>query len=110
MNSDGNDAAADWSEALDALSFPVPGHGAICLVHRLAFKALLNGQPSKEGCLHWFGNNHQAFLAAARTKIDRLNLAFDKSLHLNSRDLRRALSGTSGEGPGRTCRFLDAAV
>lgn len=33
--------AAEWSEELDALRFAVPGHGAPCAVHRLAFKAVL---------------------------------------------------------------------
>ncbi|EGP59206.1 hypothetical protein Agau_C102377 [Agrobacterium tumefaciens F2] len=39
--------AAEWSEELDALRFAVPGHGAFCAVHRLAFKAVLGASPER---------------------------------------------------------------
>lgn len=43
--------AAEWSEELDALRFAVPGHGAFCAVHRLAFKAVLGPSPTEEAAL-----------------------------------------------------------
>lgn len=99
--------AAVWSDELEALRFSVPGHGAACAVHRLAFKALLAAPPQKDACLHYFEENSDAFLKAATAKIARLALPSDRSLHLNSRDLRRALACDDAEGPSRACRVLD---
>lgn len=102
--------SAEWSVALDALRFPVPGHGAPCAVHRLAFKALLGAQPDREACLVCFLENQQAFFAAAQAKIERQKLPFDRSLHLNSRDIRRALGVDLPSAPWRVCRVLDRDV
>jgi hypothetical protein len=102
-----NSGSAEWSVALDALRFSVPGHGAPCAVHRLAFKALLGASPDSEACLTCFSEHHAAFEAAALDKIKRQNLAIDKSLHLNSRDIRRALGLEIASGPQRICRVLD---
>ncbi len=104
---EGEGSAAEWSDELDCLRFPVPGHGAACAMHRLAFKALLSETPSKESCLDYFHGNKASFLAAARSKIDRMNIPKDRSLHINSRDVRRASSAESAEGPARRCRILD---
>lgn len=98
---------AEWSNELDCLRFPVPGHGAACAMHRLAFKTLLKEAPSKERCLDYFDANRASFLAAARNKIDRMNIPKDRSLHINSRDVRRTSSAESAEGPARRCRILD---
>lgn len=87
--------AAEWSDELDALRFTVPGHGAPCAMHRLAFKALLGQEPEKDACLRFFHENRTAFLMAAKSKINRLELPKDRSLHINSRDLRRALAGVT---------------
>lgn len=98
----------EWSDELDALRFTVPGHGAHCAMHRLAFKALLEGVPDRQACMAHFARHEQAFLAAARHKIARLALPFDRSLHINSRDIRRAMTADKhAEGPLRTCRVLD---
>ncbi|MBD9386305.1 DUF1488 family protein [Agrobacterium sp. AGB01] len=102
-----NNGSAEWSVALDALRFSVTGHGAPCAVHRLAFKALLGASPDSEACLACFTEHQAAFEAAARDKIKRQNLAMDKSLHLNSRDIRRALGNDIAPGPQRVCRVLD---
>ncbi|KQO79699.1 hypothetical protein [Rhizobium sp. Leaf262] len=99
--------AVEWSDELQALRFPVPGHGALCAMHRLAFKALLASEPEKEACLRFFGDNQAAFLAAATTKINRLALPADRSLHINSRDLRRAMNGQGRDSPSRLCRVMD---
>lgn len=99
--------AVEWSDELDALRFSVPGHGASCAMHRLAFKALLCQEPAKAACLKFFTENRQAFFKAAATKIARLALPFDRSLHLNSRDIRRAMTSEDAQGPARACRILD---
>lgn len=98
---------AEWSDELDCLRFPVPGHGAPCAMHRLAFKALLPEEPSKARCLSYFFENRTTFLTAARDKINRMSIAEDKSLHINSRDVRRAASASSAQGSARRCRVLD---
>lgn len=99
--------AAEWSEELDALRFAVAGHGAFCAVHRLAFKAVLGPDPLREAALAFFHENEAGFVAAARSKIERSNLPAGRSLHLNSRDIRRAIAGEDDDHAGRMCRVLD---
>ncbi|RRN75679.1 hypothetical protein [Agrobacterium deltaense] len=99
--------AAEWSEELDALRFAVPGHGAFCAVHRLAFKAVLGPSPAGEAALAFFHDHEAAFVAAALSKIKRANLPAGRSLHLNSRDIRRAIAGEGEESAARVCRVLD---
>ncbi|MBB3947324.1 hypothetical protein GGQ73_003290 [Rhizobium skierniewicense] len=99
--------AEEWSDELDALRFSVPGHGAPCAMHRLAFRALLAEEPGREACLAFFAENSDAFLSAATAKIARLALPFNRSLHINSRDVRRAIAGDVVEGTARACVVLD---
>ncbi|MQB36051.1 hypothetical protein G6L34_03960 [Agrobacterium tumefaciens] len=99
--------AAEWSEELDALRFAVPGHGAFCAVHRLAFKAVLGPSPTEEAALAFFHDHEAAFVAAALAKIKHANLPAGRSLHLNSRDIRRAIAGEGGDHAARVCRVLD---
>lgn len=101
------EGAAEWSEELDAVRFSVPGNGALCAVHRLAFKALLTVPPNRVACLSFFEQNKEAFATAAKRKIERLKLQPGRSLHLNSRDIRRGMTAASAEGPSRACRVLD---
>ncbi|MCY1664255.1 hypothetical protein [Rhizobium sp. SL86] len=143
-------SSAEWREDLDALQFPVPGHDAHCLVHRLAFRALVGilmggsaahdtahlaahsaahlathlathealhdpsdatpqsrpATPDRTACLTLFAQTTVAFHAAARAKILRQAIPAGKTLHLNSRDIRRALEGEAGGTAGRACRVL----
>ncbi|MDH7800182.1 MULTISPECIES: hypothetical protein [unclassified Rhizobium] len=99
--------AAEWSDELDALRFAVPGHGAFCAVHRLAFKAVLGANPDREAALAYFRDHEAAFTAAALAKIKRSALPAGRNLHLNSRDIRRAIAGEGGEPAPRVCRVLD---
>ena len=99
--------AAEWSEELDALRFAVPGHGAFCAVHRLAFKTVLGVSPEREAALAYFHENEAAFTVAALAKIKRSALPAGRSLHLNSRDIRRAIAGEGGDVAPRVCRVLD---
>lgn len=101
------ETASEWSDTLDALRFSVPGHGALCAMHRLAFRALLGKEPQKEACLQFFADNREAFLKAASAKISSLKLPADRSLHINSRDVRRALTADPIEGTARACHVLD---
>lgn len=120
---------AVWRDDLDALQFAVPGHGGVCLVHRLAFRALvtmpsthdvgpftnhvggcaaheLSGELDRGTCLALFARETLAFQAAAIAKIARQSIPPGKNLHLNSRDIRRAMQGDDGGAKGRACRVL----
>jgi hypothetical protein len=106
--------AAIWRSDLDVLQFPVPDHGAVCLVHRLAFRALVGGSaaretpgdPGRDACLTFFCRETLAFHAAARAKILRQSIPPGRNLHLNSRDIRRAITGDEGGTTGKACRVL----
>nr|WP_249158766.1 hypothetical protein [Bradyrhizobium tropiciagri] len=80
--------------------FPVAGHGAICAVHRGAFRTLLAADPTPEDCLAYFQRFEIAFEAAARAKIARKQIAIGTNLHLTSRDIARKLleAGQIGSG------------
>ncbi len=107
--------AAEWREDLDALQFPVPGHDAHCLVHRLAFRAIVSASkqtrpaiPDPAACLALFFRETAAFHAAAQAKILRQAIPTGKNLHLNSRDIRRALTdlNDAGGAKAKACRVL----
>ena len=89
MTETGADRDAVWRTDLDALEFAV-GAGA-ALVHRLAFRALLDGPATAESCMAFFAANRGLFRAAAEAKIARAGLPSDARFHLTSRDLRRAV-------------------
>jgi hypothetical protein len=80
-----------WRDDIASLVFPVIGHGAICAVHRGAFRTLLGTEPSPEECLGYFRRFEAAFHAAAGAKIARRNIPVGTSLHLTSRDVARKL-------------------
>ncbi|MGX1099857.1 hypothetical protein [Amorphus sp. MBR-141] len=88
MTAGGDDGAARWRSDLDALEFPV-GEGA-CLVHRLAFRTLLDGSATPEACMALYAAETGRFRAAATAKIARAGLSPGARFHLTSRDLRRA--------------------
>ncbi|WP_165214458.1 hypothetical protein [Affinirhizobium pseudoryzae] len=120
--------AADWRDDLDALRFAVPGHGAHALVHRLAFRALVahpagstaqslpadnrSGKPAqppapdRDACLTLFARKNEAFHAAAHAKIHRQSIPRGQNLHLNSRDIRRAMEGEQAATKAKACRVL----
>lgn len=107
--------AAAWREDLDALQFPVPGHDADCLIHRLAFRAIVRASaqtrpaiPDPAACLALFVRETAAFHAAAQAKILRQQIPTGKNLHLNSRDIRRAMTEPGNEPATRAkaCRVL----
>lgn len=81
-------APAVWRAEIDSLEFAVDA-GA-CVIHRLAFRTLVDGAATPEACLAFFSANRPLFLAAARTKIARDALPSDARFHLTSRDLKRA--------------------
>lgn len=82
---------AHWRDDIASLVFAVTGHGAICAVHRGAFRTLLGAEPSPEDCLGYFRRFETAFRAAASTKIARRDIPAGTSLHLTSRDIARKL-------------------
>nr|WP_246499873.1 DUF1488 family protein [Azospirillum soli] len=74
------------------MTFIPPGHRGHCAVHRLAFRTLLGHTPTPADCLAHFARHRAAFHKAATRKIAARNLPPDSSLHLNSRDIERAMS------------------
>ena len=81
-----------WRDDIDALAFQPDGHGATCVVHRLAFRTLMRLVPTPDACLAYFIAHEGAFRASAQAKIARRGLAPGTSFHLTSRDLARALT------------------
>ena len=98
--------AAAWRDDLDALQFCLPEHGGLCLVHRLAFRTFVGSKPARDTCLGFFLEHEAAFLSAARLKIARQAIEPGRNLHLNSRDIRRAINGETSGGAGKVCRVL----
>ncbi|MDN4981919.1 hypothetical protein QY049_01605 [Bradyrhizobium sp. WYCCWR 13022] len=80
-----------WRDDIASLVFPVTGHGAICAVHRGAFRTLLGTSPTPEACLGYFQRFESVFRAAASAKIARRGILSGTSLHLTSRDIARKL-------------------
>ncbi|PAY05813.1 hypothetical protein CK489_22955 [Bradyrhizobium sp. UFLA03-84] len=83
--------AAQWRADIASLVFPVPEHGAICAVHRGAFRTLLGAEPVPEACLSYFERHADSLRAAARAKILRKGIPVGTNLHLTSRDIARKL-------------------
>ena len=82
---------AHWRDDIASLVFIVARHGAICAVHRGAFRTLLGAEPTPEACLGYFRRFEAAFRAAADAKIARKDILPGTSLHLTSRDIARKL-------------------
>ena len=80
-----------WRDDIASLVFSVAGHGAICAVHRGAFRTLLGAEPTPDACLGYFRRFEAAFRAAACGKIARRGILPGTSLHLTSRDIARKL-------------------
>ena len=85
------DDDARWRADIASLVFPVRGHGAICAVHRGAFRTLLGIDPTPDACLGYFERFEDAFRMAASAKIARKRIPAGANLHLTSRDIARKL-------------------
>ena len=81
---------AFWRDDIDALQFKFDDKARSCLIHRLAFKALLNGLPNRQNCQAFFEDHSGAFLSAAVKKAVRTGQP-DQNIHITSRDVTRAL-------------------
>jgi hypothetical protein len=82
---------AVWREDIDSLAF-IPGwHAGQCVVHRLAFRALIGPAPTPGDCLTFFLGHRAVFDAAARAKAELKGMPLDANFHLTSRDLKRVL-------------------
>lgn len=93
---------AHWLDGIDSLAFTPEGHSARCVVHRRAFRVLLGrADPDETACLGFHAANRAAFARAAAEKIASRGLARDAALHLNSRDVRRALAAEPLVEPAR---------
>ena len=80
-----------WRDDIDALAFQPTEHGGLCMVHRRAFRTLLQATPSPQDCFEFFDVHQEAFQAAARAKLQRVNVSETANFHLTSRDVARQL-------------------
>ncbi|QPF94895.1 hypothetical protein [Bradyrhizobium commune] len=80
-----------WRDDIASVVFAVPGHGAICAVHRGAFRTLIGANPAPLDCISYFRRFEAAFRAAAAAKIVHKGILAGTSLHLTSRDVARKL-------------------
>ncbi|SNB62247.1 hypothetical protein SAMN07250955_10374 [Arboricoccus pini] len=92
-----------WRDDLDALQFVAKNHGN-CLVHRRAFRALLQKPPLQRDCEAFFQEHREAFEAAASAKIDAKTIADGVNFHLNSRQIRASLEEM---GAGSRSQFVE---
>jgi hypothetical protein len=81
-----------WRDDIDSLAFRPTGHDGYCVVHRLAFRALVGATASPEACQAFYCDHREAFDEAARVKADLKGLPAESNFHLTSRDLRRILT------------------
>jgi hypothetical protein len=96
----GASSGVHWRADIASLVFPLEAHGAICAVHRGAFRTLLGVDPTPQACLDHFARFEAAFRAAAHAKIARKRILPGTNLHLTSRDIARKLleAGQSERG------------
>jgi hypothetical protein len=87
-----DDGQTTWRHDIDALAFQPEGHRGTCMVHRLAFRALMRIVPTPDACIAYFATHEGAFRASAQAKISRRGLNPGTNFHLTSRDLARALA------------------
>lgn len=88
------DMGAIWRAEIDAVEFYTDGPYRF-VVHRNVFRTL-RGTPSEpEVCLAFVEVNADAFLIAARARIAAAASPSIKAFHLNSRQVRRAMTDAS---------------
>ena len=80
---------AQWAIEADSVHFPAL-NGGRCFIHRLAFRALLGRDPSKEDCITFVTRNQDAIANAAGMRAEQAKIGLGVNFHLNSRHLRRA--------------------
>jgi hypothetical protein len=80
-----------WRDDIEALAFQPTAHRGLCMVHRRAFRTLLRMTPSPQQCVDFYCSHADAFQAAARAKLLRVNIAGTANFHLTSRDVIRQL-------------------
>jgi hypothetical protein len=83
--------SALWRNEIDSLAFQPVGHEGFCVIHRRAFRSLLNSEPTSQSCLDFFIHSQPLFEQAALEKIQRAGIALTENFHLNSRNIRRLL-------------------
>ena len=87
-----------WRNDIDALAFHPDNHRGICVVHRRAFRKLLQATPSPRQCVDFYLAHQGAFQAAARAKVLRASVADSENFHLTSRDVARELKNSVAPG------------
>ncbi|KQR69334.1 hypothetical protein [Rhizobium sp. Leaf341] len=85
---------AIWRAEIDAVEFHVDG-GYRFVVHRNVFRTLRGSPAAGEVCVAFTEAHGEAFLAAAQARIASDESETTRAFHLNSRQVRRAMTGTS---------------
>src|SRR5262249_40545043 len=62
---------ATWRHDIDALAFRPGGHEGTCMVHRLAFRALMRLVPTPDACIAYFTAHQGTLRLSAQAKIRR---------------------------------------
>jgi hypothetical protein len=87
-----------WNEEIDALEFRPTGYEFNCVIHRLAFRALLQlHNPEVQECLVYATGLRRVFDAVAISKAKRTGLKPGARFHITSRDVRTLLNPSSSK-------------
>ena len=82
-----------WNDEIDALEFRLNGYEVTCVIHRLAFRALLKlARPEAQDCLVYATGLRRVFEAVAVSKATRTGLKPGARFHITSRDVRTLLN------------------
>ena len=93
---------ASWHEDVQSLVFQPLGHEGNCFIHRRALETLCDAATIAD-YLHYYAEHRSAIHRAAADKIRDAHILGPTNLHLNSRDIARAIDAdsTSCGEPGR---------
>ena len=87
-----------WNDEIDALEFRLNGYEVTCVIHRLAFRALLKlARPEAQDCLVYATGLRRVFEAVAVSKATRTGLKPGARFHITSRDIRTLLNLSPAE-------------
>ncbi|TCP85225.1 hypothetical protein C8J31_107192 [Rhizobium sp. PP-CC-2G-626] len=88
---------AVWRAEIDAVEFHLDG-GYRFVVHRNVFRTLRGSPAAPEVCVAFVEANAEAFVVAGRARIAEAASASTRAFHLNSRQVRRAMTIASHQG------------
>lgn len=92
---------AIWRAEIDAVEFHLDGAYRV-VVHRNVFRTLRGSPAAPEVCIAFVEAHAEAFLAAARARLAEAASASMTAFHLNSRQVRRAMTAAASPGADPT--------